>query len=188
MAVADIGVTDDIAKLKALLGERDQEIAALDKIIQDITNRLGWAEEKYRAMELRYFGRRSERYSPEEDKQNRLFDEAEAHAGEDAPPVAERISVPAHERNKKGRKPTADGLPVREEIHELPAGDRLCPCCGEPRPEIGEVRTVEYDLVPAHVVKIVHRRKKYGPCVSICPRSSRSTTLPTGILPESSNG
>ena len=68
MAVADIGVTDYIEKLMALFGERDQKIAALDKIIQDITNKLGWAEEKYRAMELRYFGRKSERYSPEEDK------------------------------------------------------------------------------------------------------------------------
>ena len=68
MAVADSGLADDITRLKALLGERDQKIATLDRIIHDITNKLGWAEEKYRAMELRYFGRKSERYSPEEDK------------------------------------------------------------------------------------------------------------------------
>ncbi len=55
-------------------------------------------------------------------------------------------------------------LPVTEEIHELPAPDRLCPCCGVERPEIGEDRSAEYDLIPAHVVKIVHVRKKYGPC------------------------
>ena len=104
--------------------------------------------------------------------------------------MAERISVPAHERKKKGRKPKGDGLPVREEIHELPAGDRLCPCCGEPRPEIGEDSSAEYDLVPAHVVKIVHRRKKYGPCA--CGAFTASTAArvlaapgPTKIVPGS---
>ncbi|WP_417935147.1 IS66 family transposase zinc-finger binding domain-containing protein [Gracilinema caldarium] len=51
-----------------------------------------------------------------------------------------------------------------EELHELPAADRTCPCCGSERPEIGEERSTEYDLIPAHVVKIVHVRKKYGPC------------------------
>ena len=160
MAVAVIDLPDDVETLKSmLLAER----IAKDTRIAELEAKLTWAEEKYRAMELRYFGRKSEQYSPEEDRQNRLFDEAEAYASEDAPPVAEKIPVPAHER-KKGRKPKVDGLPVREEIHELCAEDRLCPCCGEPRPEIGEDKTAEYDLVPAHVVKIVHRRKKYGPC------------------------
>jgi len=55
-------------------------------------------------------------------------------------------------------------LPVREELHELTDEDRVCPCCGEARPEIGEERTTEYDLVPAHVLKVIHVRKKYGPC------------------------
>lgn len=53
---------------------------------------------------------------------------------------------------------------MREELHELPAEGLACLCCGEARPEIGEERTAEYDLVPAHVVKIVHVWKKYGPC------------------------
>jgi transposase len=160
MAVAVIDLPDDVETLKSmLLAER----IAKDTRIAELETKLTWAEEKYRAMALRHFGRKSEQYSPEEDKQNRLFDEAEAYASEDDPPVAEKISVPAHER-KKGRKPKVDGFPVREVIHELSAEDRLCPCCGEPRPEIGEDKTTEYDLVPAHVVKIVHRRKKYGPC------------------------
>lgn len=144
--------------------ELPDDIDALKAIIAQLESKLSWAEEKVRALELRYFGRKSEKYSPEEDKQNRLFDEAEAYGDENAPPVTEKIEVPAHERKKRGRKPKADNLPVREELHELSGADRACPCCGEARPEIGEERTVEYDLVPAHVVKIVHIRKKYGPC------------------------
>lgn len=146
------------------VAELPNDIDALKGIIQNLYSKLSWAEEKIRALELRYFGRRSEKYSPEEDKQNRLFDEAEAHADESAPPVVETVAVQSHARKRRGRKPKADNLPVREEIHEPAESERVCPCCGEARPEIGEERSSEYDLVPAHVVKIVHVRKKYGPC------------------------
>lgn len=155
LAVQDI--PDDVKTLKAL-------VVSQNRIIKNFERELAWAEEKYRAMELRYFGRKSEKYSPEEDRQNRLFDEAEAYQASDAPPVVETIEVPAHERVKRGRKPKSDKLPVREVIHELDSDERQCPCCGEARPEIGEQRSSEYHLIPAHVEKIVHVRKKYGPC------------------------
>jgi transposase len=181
---------NDIEKLKAILTERERLLAERDSIIRQITAKLSWAEEKIRALELRYFGRKSEKYSPEEDKQNRLFDEAEAHADEAAPPVVETVAVQSHQRKKRGRKPKADNLPVREEIHKLPAADRVCPCCGEARPEIGEERSAEYDLVPAHVVKIVHVRKKYGPCSCEAFRSTGKTEViaapgPAKIVPGS---
>jgi transposase len=170
-------VLDDIQQLKALLAERDAAILEQRNTIKELTGKLLWAEEKYRAMELKYFGRKSEHYSPEEDWQNRLFDEAELHADVSAAPVAEMVQVPAHERKKRGRKPKIDTLPVREEIHGLVAEDRRCPCCGEERPEIGEERTSEYDLVPAHVVKIVHVRKKYGPCTCDAFAHSGAATI-----------
>lgn len=148
---------DNVTALKKIILEKES-------VLRQITAKLSWAEEKIRVLELRYFGRKSEKFSPEEDKQNRLFDEAEAHTDEGAPTVVETVAVPSYQRKKRGRKPKTDNLPVREEIHELPEADRACPCCGEARPEIGEERSSEYDLVPAHVVKIVHVRKKYGPC------------------------
>jgi transposase len=162
MATGTSALPDDIEKLKAMLAERDAAIRIQQETIRELSGKLLWAEEKYRAMELKYFGRKSEEYSPEEDKQNRLFDEAELHADENAPSVTEQVA--AHERKKRGRKPKPDDLPVREEIHELTGEDRRCPCCGKDRPVIGEDRTAEYDLVPAHIVKIVHVRMKYGPC------------------------
>lgn len=156
--MADLAaLPDDIETLRALLAERDT-------IIKELSSKLLWAEEKYRAMELKYFGRKSEHYSPEEDKQNRLFDEAEAHADVNAPAVVEVAAAPGHERRKSGRRPKAESLPEREEIHELSLEERACPCCGNARPVIGEQRTSEYHLVPEHVVKIVHVRKTYGPC------------------------
>lgn len=168
-AVAEL--PNDIDSLRKIIFEKESAL-------RQITAKLSWAEEKIRALELRYFGRKSEKYSPEEDKQNRLFDEAEAHAEDAAPPVVETVPVQSHQRKKRGRKPKSDNLPVREEIHELGAADRACPCCGKDRPEIGEERSSEYDLVPAHVVKIVHVRKKYGPC---CCEGFRSSGTPEVI-------
>jgi hypothetical protein len=98
MSSAIEDLPNDIETLKAML-------IARDRTIEEIKKKLTWAEEKYRAMEMRYFGRKSEHYSPEEDKQNRLFDEAEEHSSETAPPALLKIHVPAHDRSKRGRKP-----------------------------------------------------------------------------------
>lgn len=155
--MATTGLLEENEALKARVLEQDRKIA-------DLNMKLRWAEEKYLAMERRYFGRKSEQYSPEEDKQNRLFDEAEAYQDPYAPPAVEKVALPAHERKKRGRKPKADNLPVHEIIHELPEAERKCPACGDERPAIGEERSSEYHLVPAHVEKIVHVRKVYGTC------------------------
>jgi transposase len=183
MAVASIDLPDDIEELKAMLRGKDIQLAELE-------NKLTWAEERYRAMELRYFGRKSEHYSPEEDKQNRLFDEAEEHASESAPAVALKVHVPAHDRAKRGRKPKVAVAETVEVIHDISEDEKRCPCCGEPRPSIGEERTSEYDLVPAHVVERIHIVKKYGPCACAAFKDSGTTTIvaaagPAKIIPGS---
>jgi len=164
MANAGIELPNDIETLKAMLAERDRIIAEKEKAIREISSKLEWAEEKYRAMEMRYFGRKSEHYSPEEDKQNRLFDEAEEHGSEASPGAALKVRILAHERTKRGRKQKSYATERVEIVHDLCEAQKRCPCCGELRPAIGEERTAEYDLIPAHVVEKVHIIKKYGPC------------------------
>ena len=170
MATTIVDLPDDIEALKAMLVKELDKNAELEK-------KLTWAEEKYRAMELRYFGRKSEQYSPEEDKQNRLFDEAEEHSSETAPPVEIKVHVPAHDRSKRGRKPKQVATEHVEIIHDLTDEEKRCPCCGETRPSIGEERTSEYNLVPAHVVERVHVIKKYGPCTCEGFAASGSLTI-----------
>lgn len=160
------------------LRQRDEKIFELATKLRDTTRSLLVAEERYKSMAARYFGRSSEKLAPGEERQFRLFDEAEAHADGKPVPVVEKIVVPEHERKKAGRKAKGEGLPVHEIIHELDEGERACPSCGEARPEIGEERTSEYDLVPASVVKIVHVRKKYGPCAcASCAVSSAPAVI-----------
>jgi transposase len=159
---------NDIEELKELVRSQAAALRAqeeeYEKRILEFKNKLLWAEEKYKAMAARFFGRKSEKYTAAEDIQNRLFDEAEEHESEGAPPVVECVIVAEHQRKKSGRKAKTAALPTVEQVHELSEEDRRCACCGTERPVIGEERSSEYDLVPEHVVKIVHLRRKYGPC------------------------
>jgi transposase len=141
-------------------------------------------------MAARYFGRKSEKYTVQEDVQNRLFDEAEEYASESAPPVVERITIAEHDRKKVGRKAKPTNLPTVEQVHELTDEERRGSCCGTDRPVIGDELSAEYDLVPEHVVKIVHVRRKYGPCSCEAFTESKQNAVivapgPTKIIPGS---
>jgi transposase len=177
MADASIELPDDIELLKSMLRAKDERLAELEK-------KLDYAEERYRAMVMRLFGRKSEHYSPEEDKQNRLFDEAEEHASEEAPPVVLKVHVPAHDRTKRGRKPKLAATEQVEVVHDLTESEKRCPGCGEMRKAIGEERRSEYELVPAHVIEYVHIIKKYGPCSCELFGSSGKPTIVAAKGPE----
>lgn len=169
------------------MAELENEIEALKEIVNGLQHTIQnkdheiqiW-KENYFLIRQKLFGKSSEKKHFEKDPQYLLFDEAEVHSDEKAPPVQE-IKVAEHQRKKSGRKPKDIPLPVVEKIHELAGTDRACPCCGKDRPVIGEERSSEYDLVPAHFVKIVHVRHKYGPCA--CERFEESETAPILIAP-----
>ena len=169
------------------MAKLEKEIETLRGIVQNLENTIlnkdheiqTW-KENYFLIRQKLFGKSSEKRHLEKDAQYLLFDEAEAHADENAPPVI-TTTVSEHERKKRGRKAKDIPLPVVEKIHELKGEDRSCPCCGKDRPVIGEERSSEYDLVPAHFVKVVHIRHKYGPCA--CKGFEESETAPIRIAP-----
>jgi len=125
----------------------------LKAIIRDYEKKLLWAEEKYRAMELRYFGQKSEHYRAEDDKQKPPLRRSRRACGQIAAAPGETMQIPAHEHAKRGRKTKTAATERIEIVHDLTDDEQRCPCCGEKRPSIGEDRTAEYDLVPAHVVE-----------------------------------
>ena len=91
-----------------------------------------------------------------------------------------------HRENSGSRARTEEGAESRRSIR-YPSGSGVrtrrgragLPCCGKARREIGEERSSEYDLVPAHLVKIVHIRKKYGPCACTGFTESEATSVIT---------
>lgn len=173
---------NDIEALKAIILAQKNLLLEKD---HEITR---WRENYY-LIRQKLFGSSSEKQHLEKDPQYLLFDEAEAHADENASPVS-TTTVSEHERKKRGRKSKDIPLPVVERIHELEGAERVCPCCGKDRPKIGEEASSEYDLVPAHFVKIVHVRHKYGPCTCEAFEKSGTATVisapaPAKIIPGS---
>lgn len=166
---------DDVASLRALViaqradfREREKQLTSQ---IADITNQLIWEKEKYLSLSARYFGSSSEKQKVIPGQGVFEFNEAEAHASEGEKPVAV-IAIAAHERQKRGRKIRSEDIETVEDVHDLPEEEKRCACCGELRPEMQPETSVEYDLIPAHVVRKLHIRKQYGQCR--CEQFARS--------------
>ncbi len=117
-----------------------------------------------------FFGKKSEKLKPEDERQMLLFNEAEEGTENSIDDVfvetatVETTQVKSHTRKKGGRKPLPKELHREEIIHDFSDEDKSCPCCGKERPVIGEEITEELDIIPAKVFVNKHIRKKYGPC------------------------
>ena len=164
---------DDVGALKALISARDVRIAVL--------------EEQLRLAVHKRFGSRSEAFNPD---QLGLFNEAEEIAQSAPADTTDDtdITVPAHTRQKSGRKPLAAHLPRVRVEHDIPASDKMCPCgSGCERPRIGEVVTEQSDIIPAQVQVLQHVRFKYGPCRQ-CDGVFPEVAADTPLTPEAEVG
>jgi len=100
--------------------------------------------------------------------QSELFDETELESQEVGALVEDNddaIEVPAHKRQRTGRKALPEDLPRIEIIHELSDADRVCPHDGHALKEIGAKASEQLDIVPMQIHVIRHIRKQYAcPC------------------------
>jgi transposase len=154
---------DNIESLKALILAQRSQLAERDTLIRSIQNELRWEQEKYKSLCARYFGSSSEKSHEVPGQWTFEFNEAETYVSEEPAPV-KVIEVAAHQRKGRGRKPQSGAIETVEIVHDLPEDQKICPCCGKMRPTMGEVRSTEYELIPAHVVRKIHIRKQYGSC------------------------
>jgi len=120
--------------------------------------------EKLFARERALFGVSSEKLSPVDELQYRLFNEAEVESDKAAQAPASTTVVKEHVRRSAGRKKRSSPDETVELVHDLSAAEKLCRSCGCERPLIRQERSEEFDLVPAKVVRIVHLKNVYGPC------------------------
>jgi transposase len=61
-----------------------------------------------------------------------------------------------------GRRPIPPQIPRQTIVHELTDEERLCPCCGELRAEIGREISEQLECVPARLMAIRHERVRYA--------------------------
>ncbi|MGH3791751.1 MAG: IS66 family transposase [Pseudonocardiaceae bacterium] len=85
--------------------------------------------------------------------------------GEDDPASGQ---AGGQERSRRGQRRGSRGhgrrdyshLPTREEIHDVPEGERVCPCCGAGYAPFGEECCEQIDW-QVQLIRIVHRRPTY---------------------------
>jgi transposase len=189
MICAIENLPDNVAELKKIIVEREKQYQAHIKIL----------EEKIRLLQDKIFGRKSEKLPAREDKycQLALFNEAEDIADKAATAQeqetsdradADTISVPAHTRQKPGRRPIPDHLPRVEVIHDLSEEEKLCGC-GCQMSRIGEEVSEKLDIIPAKIQVIRHIRYKYAckNCEGVESEQSAVKVAPTPaqLIPKS---
>jgi len=119
-----------------------------------------------------YYGQRADRLStPLELGQMLLafgeeFDSKPVNQ-EDLPAGEKPEESPRRIRKSRGRRnlENFDKLPVQEHVYELSEAERLCPCCGKTRAEIGADESWQIEYFPGHFERLHHVRKKYA-CAS----------------------
>ena len=177
---------DDIATLRQMLLERDQQIQLQLNTIQSLESKVenqsntiqiqsetilkqaqaqNRLESQIEKLLRQLYGRRSERFI--DPNQLMLFDENDLKALEQEARERQRdeklaAKNPAKRQPGHGRKPIPDHLPREIIRHELPLPERACPCCGDERAEIGFESSEQLEYIPASFRVLEHRRMKYA--------------------------
>lgn len=119
--------------------------------------------EELRKLKDKLFGRRSEKWSAEEQLQGLLFNEAELACGETRKEGVEEpgITVKSYTRRRGKRKPLPAELPREEIIHDILEEEKQC-ACGHEKVVIGREESEKLDIIPMQVKVLKHIRLKYA--------------------------
>lgn len=161
---------DDPAALKALLlREREQHTAVITHYEQTVQSQLRKLEQQQHQLAQllrKLYGPRQERIDPDqlmlfdakelEELVEELQQDGKLDAGDDA------SSRSSRRRRGHGRRPLPAHLPREQVLYELSEAERCCPCCGEPRQEIGRETSEQLEYVPSSLKVIEHIRVKYA--------------------------
>jgi len=131
-------------------------VAELEKRIARQEREIQLLQEKIHYLTDQRFGRRSERFNP---NQGELFDAA-APTGAEAE-IEAPVEVEAHTRKRGGRRRPPKDLPRVRIEHDLPEEQKRCRC-GACLERIGEEVAEQYDVVPPRFQVLAHVRFKYA--------------------------
>jgi transposase len=193
---------DDPQLLKALLSEREMHLRERDELLAVREQRITQMQREREALELeklrlqhrldlllkRYYGPRADTVEV-----NQLLLEF-AVALEERPvdPADLPSDVSAEQADpQRGRRVRRGGgrrkiaafekLPVRQQVHDLPEDEKSCPCCGEPRREIGRESTWQIEHIPAEFLRIEHIQIKYA--CSTCEQNGHNPNIELAAKP-----
>lgn len=159
------------------------ELQAKEKTIVEMRQEIKILKEQIAWFKKQVHDRSSEKIKDEPNaKQGQLFNEVEAIAT-DSPTEDESVTVPEHQRKKKGRKKIPKDLPRVDIYHDLPDDKKFCGKDGSPLKRISEVVSEQLDYVPAKMRVLRHIRYKY--VCSGCDAAPTTAPKPPVLLPKS---
>lgn len=180
------------AMVHALLLERDQQkqrIAEQQRRGDDLYLENMRLQVELGRLKKWYYGPRADQLQSEGDLAQLLLSFSEAIDRKpvnptDLPPHSEPQEELRRVKRRKGRRRIADfeNLPVTTHVHELSAEERVCPCCGIERKEIGHEDSWQIEYYPGHFERIHHVRKKYA-CAA-CENNGDSPQIEAAAKPE----
>ena len=113
-------------------------------------------KEEYRLLIYKRFARSSETF---DESQAELFGESEESA--EVGGGEKEITVAAHTRVKRGRKPLDENLPRVEILHDIGEEEKRC-ACGNELIRIGEDTSERLQVIPEQIYVERHIRPKYA--------------------------
>jgi len=127
-----------------------------------------------RQLQDQQFGTSTEKQS-QADRSNTLdgFDE---HDAEEDEPKKKRVTP---------KRRNYDHLPAKTDVIELPAEQRNCPQCGQPRQEMTETEDSEQLEIEVKADRRVIRRKRYRPTCGCSKCQTITAPVPPKLLPKS---
>ncbi len=178
-------LSDNTSDLKNIIQSLSFSCQNLEKEEEKKQARIEFLEERIRLLQNELFGRKSEKQPKPDQHQMLLFDEQAAEPEQEEPP---QVTVPAHTRKKRGRKPLPVELPRIDVVLDIDETEKICGC-GCELSHIGDDTSEKLEIIPAKVQVIRYIRKKYackncegieddGPTVKIA-------SLPPQMIPKS---
>jgi transposase len=144
--------------VEALVRHHQELMAAKEREVEGYKQTIAGLKEQINLLLANRFGPSAEKVH---EAQLGLFNEAEAEAIADV----ETVTVPAHERKRGKRKPLPAHLERVEVIHDVDEADKVCPHHGVALEHFGEDTSEQFEVIPATVRVLVHKRLKYRcPC------------------------
>jgi transposase len=172
-----IDPVQEIAELRALLAEREAELATARAELTGAKLRIEQYQAQLAKLRRMQFGRSSEKLDARIEQLELLLEDLEEGDAARTVPAGKRdADQPRHERRQPVRRPLPEHLP-REEIVHRPGS--VCPGCGGTHfARLGEDVTEVLEKIPGRLKVIRHIRPKLS-----CRSCERILQAPTPDLP-----
>jgi transposase/uncharacterized coiled-coil protein SlyX len=159
----------EIARLRAVVAERDAELARKDRQIGELAETIGELRQQVErqqhqidALLRRLYGKKSERFDARQMMFEGLLDAAAAGNGADTAAAEPALPVAAHERRPgHGRVEIPEHLERRVIEIDIPEDRKICPKTGQPMICIGFDPSLKMEYIPGRMLVNEYRRLKY---------------------------